>query len=142
RPLANSCAYVIDASGQRVPVGVPGELWLGGDGVATGYLNRDDLTAQRFVSMSFDGASEAERLYRTGDRVRRLPDGTLEFLGRADDQVKVRGYRVELGEIELSLRAHPGVAQAVVVLADDAMEPRLVAYVVPRADGYAVSHGD
>ncbi len=141
RPLANTHTYVLDAAGQRVPVGVPGELWLGGAGVATGYLNRDDLTTQRFVSMAFDG-NTAERLYRTGDRVRRLPDGTLEFLGRADDQVKVRGYRVELGEIELSLRAHPGVAQAVVVLADPGPAARLIAYVVPRADGYAVSHGD
>ncbi|HEX7980352.1 MAG TPA: amino acid adenylation domain-containing protein, partial [Gemmatimonadaceae bacterium] len=141
RPLANTHAHVLDANGQRVPLGVPGELWLGGAGVAAGYLNRDDLTAQRFVSMAFDG-SAAERLYRTGDRVRRLPDGTLEFLGRGDDQVKVRGYRVELGEIELSLRAHPGVAQAVVVLNDQGAETRLIAYVVPRADGYAVSHGD
>jgi amino acid adenylation domain-containing protein len=141
RPLANTVAHVLDTTGKRVPVGVPGELWLGGAGVANGYLNRDDLTAQRFVSRAFDGG-EAERLYCTGDRVRRLPDGALEFLGRADDQVKVRGYRVELGEIELSLRAHPGVAQAVATVLDDGAEPRLVAYVVPRADGYAVSHGD
>ena len=82
-----------------------GELWLGGAGVARGYINRPDLTAERFV------ARHGERVYRTGDRVRRLEDGTLEFLGRTDDQVKVRGFRVELGEIEMIVRAHPGVEQ-------------------------------
>jgi acyl carrier protein len=132
RPLVNTQAVVVDAHGQEQPVGIPGELWLTGAGVAAGYLNRPELTAARFVG--YQGA----RAYRTGDRVRRLSDGTLEFLGRADDQVKVRGYRVELGEIGQALRAHPGVADGVVVLRDD----ELVAYAVPKQAGYAVSHSD
>ena len=132
RPLANTRAYVVDPRGHEQAVSVPGELWIGGAGVTTGYLGRPELTAERFVTF------RGERVYRTGDRVRRLGDGTLEFLGRIDDQVKVRGYRVEPGEIEQALRAQPGVAHAVVVLRDDA----LVAYVVPRQAGYAVSHVD
>src|SRR5205085_7060803 len=135
-PLANTHTYVVpslrsrQAASEEQPVGIPGELLLGGAGVTQGYLNREDLTAERFVE--FNG----ERVYRTGDRARRLTDGTLEFLGRADDQVKVRGYRVELGEIEAALRAHPGVAQGVVVLrADEGEEPQLVAYAVPHAAG-------
>jgi amino acid adenylation domain-containing protein len=132
RPLSNTHAYVVDARGNEQPAGVPGELWLGGAGVTAGYLNRPELTAERF------GAYKGERVYRTGDRVRRLSDGTLEFLGRTDDQVKVRGYRVELGEVEAALRAHPGVAQGVVVL----REEELVAYAVPKQAGYAVSHND
>ena len=138
RPLANTHAYVVDVKGQEQPVGIPGELWLGGAGVTAGYLNRPELTAERFVSF------RGERVYRTGDRVRRLADGTMEFLGRADDQVKVRGYRVELGEIEQALRAHPGVEQGVVVLRPQGenTEPVLVAYAVPKQAGYAVSHND
>ncbi|AHG93599.1 amino acid adenylation domain protein (plasmid) [Gemmatirosa kalamazoonensis] len=132
KPLANTHAYVVDAHGNEQPVGIPGELLIGGAGVARGYLKRDDLTAERFV------AFHGERVYRTGDRVKRLPDGSIEFLGRVDDQVKVRGFRVELGEIEQVLRANPGVAQAVVVLRDEA----LVAYAVPKQAGYAVSHSD
>jgi amino acid adenylation domain-containing protein len=132
RPLANTRAYVVDAHGNEQPVGIPGELLLGGAGVARGYLGRDELTAERFVE------HQGERVYRTGDRVRRLADGTIEFLGRVDDQVKVRGFRVELGEIEGVLRAHPGVGQAVAVLRDE----ELVAYAVPRQAGYAVSHAD
>jgi amino acid adenylation domain-containing protein len=137
-PLANTHAYVVDAHGNEQPLAVPGELFLGGAGVARGYLKRDDLTAERFVE--FHG----ERVYRTGDRVRRLANGAIEFLGRADDQVKVRGFRVELGEIEQVLRRHPGVAQGVVVLrTDDASnEARLLAYAVPKEAGYAVSHSD
>ncbi|AHG93600.1 amino acid adenylation domain protein (plasmid) [Gemmatirosa kalamazoonensis] len=132
KPLANTHAYVVDTFGNEQPVGIPGELLIGGAGVARGYLKRDDLTAERFV------AFHGERVYRTGDRVRRLPDGSIEFLGRVDDQVKVRGFRVELGEIEQVLRANPGVAQAVVVL----NEEELVAYAVPKQAGYAVSHSD
>jgi amino acid adenylation domain-containing protein len=136
-PLGNTQAVVVDAYGNEQPVGIPGELWLGGAGVTQGYLNRPALTAERFTT--FRGA----RVYRTGDRVRRLSDGTLEFLGRADDQVKVRGYRVELGEVEQVLRAHPGVAQGAVVLrTPDGAEPALVAYAVAKAAGYAVSHSD
>jgi amino acid adenylation domain-containing protein len=136
-PLANTQAFVVDAYGNEQPVGIPGELWLGGAGVTQGYLNRPALTAERFTN--YRGA----KVYRTGDRVRRLSDGTLEFLGRADDQVKVRGYRVELGEVEQALRAHPGVAQGVVVLrTPQSGEPALVAYAVPKSGGYAVSHSD
>jgi amino acid adenylation domain-containing protein len=137
-PLANTGAYVVNAHGQEQPVAVSGELWLAGDGVSHGYLRRDDLTAERFV------VHRGGRVYRTGDRVRRLADGAIEFLGRTDDQVKVRGYRVELGEIEHALRAHPGVETGVVVLraGADGAEPVLVAYAVPKQGGYAVSHSD
>jgi amino acid adenylation domain-containing protein len=136
-PLANTHAYVVDDRRQELPIGIPGELLLGGSGVARGYYHRDDLTGERFVS--FNG----ERVYRTGDRVRRLANGAIEFLGRADDQVKVRGFRIELGEIEQVLRAHPGVAQGVVLLRNDAAgEPQLVAYATAKQAGYAVSHSD
>jgi acyl carrier protein len=138
RPLANTQAFVLNASAQDQPVAVPGELWVGGAGVAAGYLNRPDLAAERFVQF------RGQRVYRTGDRVRRLGDGAIEFLGRADDQVKVRGFRVELGEIEQVLRRHPGVAQGVVVLRATSADAdaQLVAYVVPKENGYAVSHSD
>ncbi len=137
RPIANTHAYVVDAALSEQPVGIPGELIIGGAGVARGYFKRDDLTAERFVSF------RGERVYRTGDRARRLPDGAIEFLGRSDDQVKVRGFRVELGEIEQTLRAHPGVAQGVAVLRTDSdREPALVAYAVAKQAGYAVSHSD
>jgi amino acid adenylation domain-containing protein len=136
-PLANVRLHGLDPHRQPVPVGVPGDLFIAGDGVARGYLGRDDLTADRFVAL----AGEA-RAYRTGDRVRRLPDGSLEFLGRADDQVKIRGYRVELGEVEQVLLEHPGVAQAVVVVRGDGGEAQLAAYVVARqaSSDYASAH--
>ncbi|MEO7999894.1 MAG: phosphopantetheine-binding protein, partial [Gemmatimonadaceae bacterium] len=124
-----------DRNMQEMPIGIPGELIIGGDGVANGYVNREDLSAEKFV------AFRGQRVYRTGDRTRRLPDGTIEFLGRADDQVKVRGYRVELGEIDHVLRAHAGVESAVTLLRDDQNgEPRLVSYVVAKQEGYAVAH--
>ena len=131
RPLLNTTAAVLDAQMEPVPVGVPGELYLGGDGVTAGYWRRPDLTAERFVPDPFGGRA-GSRLYRTGDLVRRRPDGLLDFLGRTDHQVKLRGHRIELGEIEAALLAHPGVREAAVAVRDDAPGggPRLVGYAV------------
>src|SRR5207253_1837167 len=130
RPLANSQAFVVDEEMQAVPVGVPGELCLGGAGLARGYLNQPQATAEKFVPNPFNSL-RGERLYRTGDRVRYLADGSLDFLGRLDHQVKLRGFRIEMGEIESVLSALPGVREAVVVVREDRFGGRrLVAYVV------------
>jgi amino acid adenylation domain-containing protein len=128
-PIANTSLHVLDSSLELAPAGVPGELCIGGAGLATGYLGRPDLTAERFVEV--DIAGRRDRLYRTGDLVRRREDGQLQFLGRIDHQVKLRGYRIELGEIESRLEAHELVSQAVCALrGGDPESQRLAAYVV------------
>jgi amino acid adenylation domain-containing protein/thioester reductase-like protein len=130
RPIANTRIYLLDSSLQPVPIGVPGELYIGGIGLARGYLNRPELTAEKFVGLRIADRglrieepeirkAKPEILYRTGDLARYLPDGNIEFLGRTDHQVKLRGFRIELGEIEAVLRQHPGIREAIVLLRDD-----------------------
>jgi amino acid adenylation domain-containing protein len=134
RPVAGTRVHLLDAGLRPVPIGVPGELCVGGDGLARGYLGQPERTAERFVPDPF---ADRARLYRTGDRARRLADGTLEFLGRFDDQVKIRGFRVEPGVVEAALESHPEVARAVVLaLGRRGESARLAAFVVPR-DGVA-----
>ncbi|MBD2438978.1 non-ribosomal peptide synthase/polyketide synthase [Nostoc sp. FACHB-110] len=133
-PIPDLQVYVLDQYHQVVPVGVPGEMYVGGAGVTSGYLNRAELTAQRFIPHPFDENS-AQRLYKTGDLARYLPNGELEYLGRIDQQVKIRGFRIELGEIEALLLQHPTVRESVVIVREDQPgDKRLVAYLVPQGE--------
>ncbi|MDF0674712.1 MAG: amino acid adenylation domain-containing protein [Nitrospira sp.] len=140
-PIGNTQVYLLDASFCLVPIGVPGEVYIGGDGLARGYWQRPELTAERFIPNPFS-RQPGGRLYRTGDQARYRPDGTVEFLGRVDHQVKIRGYRIELGEIEARMMQHPHVREAVVVVREDRPgDKRLIAYIVsesPACDAAAI----
>jgi acyl-coenzyme A synthetase/AMP-(fatty) acid ligase len=134
-PISNTQAYVLDTLLNPCPLGVSGELYIGGDGLAREYVNRPDLTAERFVPQPY-GSESGARLYKTGDLARRSPTGDIEFLGRADRQVKIRGFRVEPGEIEALLRGQPRVRDAALQPYEDRVgQKRLAAYVVPSEDG-------
>jgi amino acid adenylation domain-containing protein len=137
RPIANTRAYVLDSQMRPVPAGTPGELYMGGSGLARGYLNLPELTAQRFVENPFEPGS---RLFKTGDLSRELPDGNLEYLGRMDQQVKIRGCRIEPAEVEAALKMHPGVREAIVGGRENERgEQQLVAWVVPQRAGFVTS---
>ncbi|MDP5016206.1 MAG: non-ribosomal peptide synthetase, partial [Dolichospermum sp.] len=132
RPIANTEVYVLDLHQQLVPIGVPGELYLGGDGLAQAYFHRQELTSEKFVPHPF---KSGERLYKTGDKVKLLPDGNIQFLGRIDFQVKIRGFRIELGEIETALTQHPQVQQVIVIVREDHPGNKyLTAYIVSETE--------
>jgi len=134
RPIANTQIYILDHHLQAVPIGVPGELHIGGAGLARGYLNRPELTSQKFIPNPFS-QEEGSRLYQTGDKARYLPDGNIEFIGRIDNQVKIRGFRIELGEIEAILTQHPKVGKAIVIVREDIPgDKRLAAYIVAQKE--------
>jgi len=140
RPLGNRQIYILDSQRGLVPIGVPGELHIGGSGLARGYLHRPELTAEKFIPNPFSKEKGA-RMYKTGDLARYLPDGNIEFLGRIDNQVKIRGFRVELGEIEAVLVQHPSVVEAIVIARKDQLDDKqLVAYVVFRKRSSVTNH--
>lgn len=137
RPITNTQVYILDSHLKPVPIGIPGELYIGGEGVARGYLNQPELTAVAFIDNPFVNRrlSSSERLYKTGDLARYQPNGNIEFLGRIDAQVKIRGFRIELGEIEARLKQHPAVKEAVVMAKEDVSgNKRLVTYIVPNQE--------
>lgn len=130
-PISNTQLYILDQNQQPVPIGIPGELYIGGDGLAQGYLNRPELTAEKFVKNPF-GEDPDSKLYKTGDLARYLSDGNIEFIGRIDNQIKIRGFRIELGEVETFLGLHPAVGKSIVLLQDAAGGKQLAAYIVPH----------
>ncbi|MGL5836343.1 MAG: amino acid adenylation domain-containing protein, partial [Waterburya sp.] len=139
-PIANTQVYILDANLQPVPIGVPGELHIGGDGVTKGYLDRSELTEQKFISNPFSAVAES-KFYKTGDLARFLPNGQIECLGRIDYQVKLRGFRIELGEIEETMTNCPGVKQAIAIVREDrAIDKTLVGYFVPDVENGQVAH--
>jgi aryl carrier-like protein len=138
-PIDNTQFYVLDANLQPQPLGVPGELLIGGDGLARGYFKRDALTAEKFIADPF--RQNGARMYRTGDLVRRLPNGSLDFLGRLDHQVKIRGFRVELGEIEAVLMKHSAIREAVVIVHEERGNKNLAAYYT-SSDGKPTDSGE
>ncbi|NEO43705.1 MAG: amino acid adenylation domain-containing protein, partial [Moorea sp. SIO4A3] len=138
-PISNTQIYILDKHLQPLPIGVPGELYIGGDGLARGYLNRPELTSEKFITNPFSN-SKSQRLYKTGDLVRYLQDGNIEFIGRIDNQVKIRGFRIELGEIESVLSTHPQIQQSVVIATEDIHDnKRLVAYVVSESESLSTN---
>ncbi|MDB9435751.1 amino acid adenylation domain-containing protein [Dolichospermum lemmermannii CS-548] len=148
KAIANTRIYILDHANQPLPPGIPGELCIGGAGLAQGYLHRPDLTAEKFITLELFG--KTERIYKTGDLARWLPDGNLQYLGRIDHQVKLRGFRIELGEIEASLLKHPKIQEAVVLVREDSEHDsygelryqRLVTYVVPTTEGDYTSQSE
>ena len=141
RPLPSRTCYILDRHQQPTPIGVAGELHIGGTGLARGYLNHPELTAEKFIPNPFSGAV-GERLYKTGDLARYQADGNIEFLGRLDHQVKIRGFRIELGEVEAALVAQPSIRDAVVMPRGEGAERQLVAYIVAREDGHVPPGSD
>ncbi|MCP5054003.1 MAG: amino acid adenylation domain-containing protein, partial [bacterium] len=139
-PIANTCIYVLDARTRPQPIGIPGDLCIAGDGLARGYLNRPELTDEQFIRIEIFG--QRKRLYKTGDFVRCLSDGNIEFLGRIDHQIKLRGFRIELSEIEVTLSRHEAVKEAVVVLCQKEDNPRLIAYLSPVSGPTLSDAGD
>jgi acyl-CoA synthetase (AMP-forming)/AMP-acid ligase II/acyl carrier protein len=134
KPISNTDIFILDSHNQLTPIGVPGELCIGGEGVVRGYLDRPELTSERFIQVNLNGKERSQRLYKTGDLVRYRKDGVLEFLGRLDHQVKIRGYRIELGEIETALEKYGQIREAVVIAREDTLgDKKLVAYIIAIA---------